>query len=208
MKPENFTNKVKLEISEQLGAENFPQKYLAEAFVKNGYITDPTKAYHLEFVFKDVAEAQKISETLKALGIKAKVIQRKNYYITYVKDGEHIADFLGIVVAHNALMDFYNIRILKDISGKVNRKVNLETANINKTISAALVQEEDIKFILAQSKNVLSPQLKELALNRINNMDATLKELGEMFTPPLSKSCVNHRLRKIKQVAEQIRKTK
>ena len=202
----NFTTKAKQEIQEKLDTSKTNNDYLAETFIKNGYITEPSKAYHLEFVFKDAVQAKKIAEILNQLGINAKVVKRKNHHITYVKDGEHIADFLNIISAHNALMDFYNVRILKDISGNVNRKVNLETANINKTINAALAREEDIKFILSNPNNTLTLPLKELAIARLNNMEASLRELGEMFSPPLSKSCVNHRLRKIKKVAEQLKK--
>ena len=180
--------------------------HLSEIFIKNGYIADPKKAYHLEFVFKDGEQASQLAQTLNELGIKASVVKRKNSHITYVKDGEHIADFLSITYAHSALMDFQNVRILKDISANINRAVNLETANISKTISAALAQKEDIKFILDHSKYVLDPPLQELATIRLNNMEATMQELGEMCNPPVSKSCVNHRLRKIKKIAQQLRK--
>ena len=194
----SFSTKVKNEIKEN-------KDELATTFIKNGSITDPNNGYHLEFVFASEEESLYIYNKLLSHNLNAKTIKRRKSYVTYIKESEHIADFLNIIGAHSILMDFYNVRILKDISGNINRRVNLEAANLEKTVNAALEQEEDIKFLLNYKTNVLSPELKTLAQTRLENMDATLKELGEKFTPPLTKSCINHRLRKIKKIAETLR---
>lgn len=203
----SFSNKIKKEIKENiLNNVNPSNDYLANIFLKSGYIVNPNKSYHLEFVFNNEEEAIKTLGYLNLHGLKSKMIKRRKSYVTYLKECDNITDFLNIIGVHDALMEFHNIRILKDISGNINRKVNLETANLNKTVSAALTYEEDIKFLLNYKTSELSPELEKLAKFRLQYVDATLKELGEKFDPFLSKSCVNHRLRKIKKISENLRK--
>ena len=194
----SFSNKIKEEIKNHKGK-------LPLWFLNNGSISNPDKGYHLEFAFTDAEEAKELYELLMSHSLNAKEIKRRNNYVVYIKESEHIADFLSIVGAHNALMEYHNIRILKDISGNINRKVNLEAANLEKTINAALSLQDDIQFLLNYPTNVLSPELKVLAVMRLEHTDATLKELGEKFEPAISKSCVNHRLRKIKKIADGLR---
>ena len=138
--------------------------------------------------------------------MEARIIQRKKYYVVYLKDGEMIVDMLGIMGAHISLMNMENIRIRKDIRNNINRRVNCEAANLNKTVSAAVKQMNDINYII-ETKGIgyLPDNLQELALARLENEDASLKELGEMMTPPIGTSGVNHRLRKISEIAEEMR---
>ena len=123
--------------------------------------------------------------------MEARIIQRKKYYVVYLKDGEMIVDMLGIMGAHISLMNMENIRIRKDIRNNINRRVNCEAANLNKTVSAAVKQMNDINYII-ETKG-------------IGYLPDNLQELGEMMTPPIGKSGVNHRLRKISEIAEEMR---
>ena len=180
--------------------------YLKGVFMTSGSISDPNKGYHMEIVCDNEGRALFIQEIINGFGIEARIIQRKKYYVVYLKDGEMIVDMLGIMGAHISLMDMENIRIRKDIRNNINRRVNCEAANLNKTVSAAVKQVNDINYIM-QTRGIdyLPDNLQELALARLDNEDASLKELGEMMTPPIGKSGVNHRLRKISEIAEELR---
>ena len=160
----------------------------------------------MEVVCENEGRAQFIQEIINGFGVEARIIQRKKYYVVYLKDGEMIVDMLGIMGAHISLMNMENIRIRKDIRNNINRRVNCEAANLNKTVSAAVKQMNDINYII-ETKGIgyLPDNLQELALARLENEDASLKELGEMMTPPIGKSGVNHRLRKISEIAEEMR---
>ena len=180
--------------------------FIRGAFLAAGSIGDPGKSYHFEIVTADENQAQEMISILSELGINAKTVKRKNHYPVYLKESDAVSEFLGITEAHKALMKFENIRILKDMKNKVNRKVNCETANIKKTASAAAKQLDDIYYL----KNInrldkLPDGLRELAGLRMEYPDATLKELGELLSEPLGKSGVNHRLNKISQIAEENR---
>ena len=131
---------------------------------------------------------------------------RKKYYVVYIKEGSQIVDILNVMEAPVSLMELENIRIVKEMRGSVNRQVNCETANINKTVSAAVKQIEDIRFIQSVAGlSGLPESLQEMARIRLERPDATLKELGEALEPPVGKSGVNHRLRKLSLVAEELR---
>ena len=121
--------------------------FIRGAFLASGSISDPEKSYHFEIVCAVRAKAEQLQKIINSFGIDAKVILRKKSYVVYVKEGAQIADLLNIIEAHVALMKFENVRILKDMRNTVNRKVNCETANINKTVSAAVKQVEDIVYI-------------------------------------------------------------
>lgn len=180
--------------------------YIKGVFMTSGSISDPNKGYHMEVVCENEGRAQFIQEIINGFGVEARIIQRKKYYVVYLKDGEMIVDMLGIMGAHISLMNMENIRIRKDIRNNINRRVNCEAANLNKTVSAAVKQMNDINYII-ETKGIgyLPDNLQELALARLENEDASLKELGEMMTPPIGKSGVNHRLRKISEIAEEMR---
>ena len=172
----------------------------------SGSASDPEKSYHFEIVVDSESKALELTGIFSEVGIKAKLIKRKNHYPVYIKESDEISEFLGITEAHKALMNFENIRIYKDVKNKVNRKVNCETANIRKTASAAGKQLDDIYYLKNINKlEDLPDGLRELAKLRMEYPDATLKELGELLDTPLGKSGVNHRLNKISRIAEENR---
>ena len=180
--------------------------FVRGAFLAAGSIGDPEKGYHFEIVVKDETQAEELITILSELKINAKLVKRKKHYPVYLKESDVIAEFLGITEAHISLMKFENVRIYKEVKNKVNRKVNCETANIKKTASAAAKQLDDIYYLKNINKlDKLPDGLKELAKLRMENPDATLKELGELLSEPLGKSGVNHRLNKISQIAEENR---
>ena len=174
-----------------------------------GSVTDPNKSYQFEIVTGSVAESAEIQNMLGAFGIESKHTLRKKNHIVYVKESSRIADILNIMEAHVALMNLENVRILKEMRNSINRKVNCEAANITKTTEASFRQQQDIIYI---RDNIgfgnLSKQLREVAALRIEYSDASLKELGMMLHPPLGKSGVNHRLRKLSEIADELRRQK
>ena len=155
---------------------------------------------------KDFGVANKENGVDFYFDLDAKIVLRKKYYVVYMKEGSKIVDVLNIMEAHVALMELENVRILKDMRNKVNRRVNCETANINKTVSAAVKQVEDIEYIdKHKGLRFLDQGLQDIARLRLEHPEATLKELGDMLEPPVGKSGVNHRLKKIGRIAEEIR---
>ena len=179
--------------------------YVRGAFLAAGSVSDPQKSYHLEIVCQDEKQALFLAGLLDSFDISAKIILRKKYHVLYVKEGTKIVETLNVMGAHVALMDFENMRILKEMRNSVNRKVNCETANIGKTVTAAQRQIDDIKLLMkSDAYDALSDELKEMAELRISHPEATLKELGELSIPPIGKSGVNHRLRKLSVIARDI----
>ena len=169
-------------------------------------MSDPSKSYHFEIVCDLEEQAEYLRELMIGFDLDGKVVQRKKHYVVYLKEGSQIVDILNVMEAHVALMEFENIRIMKDMRNSVNRKVNCETANINKTVSAAVRQTEDIKYIQDTVGFYKLPGgLKDVALTRLTYPDATLKELGTLLENPVGKSGVNHRLRKLSEIAEKLR---
>lgn len=200
------------EKSEWLVSEMLLQKscckraYVRGVFLAVGSMTDPEKGYHFECVFVNHRKANQFLEQIAFFGIEGKSIERKGHVVVYIKEGALIVDVLNVMEAHNALMELENVRILKEVRNSVNRKVNCETANINKTVSAAVKQMEDIMYIRDHvGLESLSPALFQVAERRLAFPEAPLKELGEMLNPPVGKSGVNHRLRKLSQIAEELR---
>ena len=180
--------------------------YIRGAFLASGSVSDPEKGYHFEIVCADSARAEQLSAMLESFGIEAKITLRKHSYILYVKEGSQIADILNVMEAHVGLMKFENIRILKEMRNSVNRQVNCETANLNKTVSAAVKQIEDIQYIQSTiGFEKLPENLAEIARLRLEQPGMSLKELGQMLTPAVGKSGVNHRLRKLSFIAEELR---
>lgn len=183
--------------------------YIRGAFLGGGSVSDPEKIYHLEIVIQNKTYANSLCNLINQFGLRAKTIERKNNYVVYLKEGEHIVNLLNIIGAHAALLELENIRIYKDMRNNINRIVNCETANLSKTINAAVRQIENIKYLKDHyGLSKLSPLLREVAELRLNNPDASLKELGNMLVPPIGKSGVNHRLRKLDKMAEEIRKSR
>lgn len=180
--------------------------YIRAAFLCGGSVADPNKQYHMEFVSGDYDHANELRKLLQGFGIEAKVIIRKNHYVLYLKEGEQIVDVLNIMSAHRALLEFENLRIVKEMRNNVNRVVNCETANINKVVSAALMQIDAIRTIEAKrGLDSLPPALKQIARLRLEYPEASLKELGEYLTPKIGKSGVNHRLKRICEISAQLK---
>lgn len=183
--------------------------FLRGAFIASGAISDPEKSYHYEIAVTDEKTAQFISGLINEFDIHPKIAKRRGKFIVYLKDGVEIADMLNVTEAHVSLMNFENARILREMRGNVNRKVNCETANINKTVAASYKQIEDIKLIAETiGLDKLDENLRITAEMRLQNSEISLEELGKRLTPPVGKSGVNHRLRKICQIAEDIRKSR
>lgn len=181
--------------------------FLRGSFLCLGSMSNPVKSYHLEYVCSSRAQAQQIADIIGTFQIDARITERKNHFVVYIKEGEAIVDLLNIIGAHISLMDLENLRIVKEVRSSVNRRVNCETANISKTINAASRQMEDILYLRDHyGLNRLPEHLKEMAIVRLEHEDASLKELGEYLDPPVGKSGVNHRLRKLKELAEELRK--
>lgn len=183
--------------------------YLRGAFLASGSMSDPEKTYHLEIINHTNHLAKELSMIVNNFNLNGKIIKRKGNHIVYLKEGENIVDFLNIIGAHCALLELENVRILKEMRNNVNRIVNCETANLQKTVDASVRQVENIKYIKENHGfNKLPKSLREIAEIRLLYSDANLKELGEMLNPPLGKSGVNHRLRKLDSIAEKIRESK
>ena len=197
-------------IAEELIAKkNQKRAYLRGAFLAGGSVNNPeTSAYHLEVysLYKEHGEA--LANLMNEFGLNAKTIERKKGFVTYLKEAEKISDFLNLVGAHQAMLKFEDVRIVRDMRNSVNRIVNCETANLNKTIGAALRQVENIRFIENTiGLDQLPEKLREIARLRVEYQDVTLKELGEMVSAGIvSKSGVNHRLRKIDEIADALRR--
>ena len=183
--------------------------FIRGTFLSSGSISDPEKGYHFEIVCPDSRKAEQLQGIIRSFHVEAKIVVRKKSYVVYVKEGAQIVDMLAVMEANVALMDLENIRILKEMRNTVNRKVNCEAANINKTVNAAVRQVEDIQLI---SRTVgfesLTDALAQVARLRLKYPDATLKELGMMLNPQVGKSGVNHRLRKLSEIADELRENK
>lgn len=181
--------------------------YIRGAFLGGGSISNPEKSYHLEFVTNNEDHSNDLLEIINSFGLNARIVMRKENYVIYIKEGEQIVDILNIIGAHQALLKFENIRVFKDVRNNINRIVNCETANLSKTINASIKQVENIEYIDSKiGIEKLPENLRELARLRLSNRDASLKELGSMLNPPVGKSGVNHRFRRIEKIAEDLRR--
>ena len=181
--------------------------FLRGTFLCAGSMSDPGKSYHFEIVCSKESVANQVCDLICSFSMDAKVVPRKKTYVVYLKEGSQIVDILNIMEAHIALMELENIRIIKEVRNSINRKVNCETANISKTVSAAIKQVKDIEYLRDSIGLERLPEgLEEIALARLSDPEATLKELGEMVTPAVGKSGVNHRLRKISEITEKVRR--
>ena len=180
--------------------------FIRGAFIAAGSISDPNKFYHYEIVCDYEEDAECVKDMLCFFNLDAKVTQRKNNYIVYMKEGSNITDALNLMGAYVSQMELYNVMILKEMRNDVNRKVNCETANLNKTISAAVKQTRDIEYIRdTVGLSSLKEGLYQVAKIRLEHQDMNLKDIGELLDPPVGKSGVNHRLRKISEMADEIR---
>lgn len=177
--------------------------FLRGAFLAAGSVSDPNKSYHLELVCTNPEQAEQLRELLLEFETDAKIVERKGHFVVYLKEGSQIVDLLGGMEAYVSLMKLENVRILKEMRNSVNRRVNCETANISKTVNAAVKQIEDITRIRdTMGFDGLPAHLREIAALRLEYPDAPLKELGSYLDPPVGKSGVNHRLRRLSEIAE------
>jgi DNA-binding protein WhiA len=179
--------------------------YLRGAFLGGGSVSKPEGEYHLELVTGNIDFARTLVRLLKAFGLPARMTDRKQDYVVYLKDGDAITSLLRIIGAHNALFAFENVRVVKDMRNQVNRLVNCETANLQKTVNAAVRQAESIKLIAAaMGLDKLPPSLREAAELRLAHQEATLQELVDLADGQVGKSGMNHRLRKLEQIARDL----
>ncbi len=186
--------------------EDLQKAIVKGAFLGAGSITDPNKQYHLEVIFQEKNNAEYILNICKNFGVYLKILENKDKFHLYIKDGEEISKFLALLGANRGVLAFEDVRITKEIKNNVNRLVNCETANLNKIVNASVNQVNDIKLIQKLNKFEEMPDyLKEIALLRLENPDMSLKALGELLENPIGKSGVNHRLQKIHDFAEELR---
>lgn len=202
-------------IREAAGERTIPERSCCRRCLLRGYfllygsVNDPAKSYHLEFAVREPEEALYIAALLGEEGIEAHVSARGKMALVYVNESNSIVDLLGMMGASGGLMAYENSLILKEIANSVNRRVNCETSNLMKTVEASERQIRDILFLQEQGVlETLPRSLRETAEARLANTELSLTELGEMFDPPVGKSGINHRLRKLSEKAEALRKLK
>ncbi len=185
------------------------RNFLRGAYLAAGSISDPKKAYHFEIVCQAEELAEQLKMIMSSLELDAKIVERKGHFVVYLKEGSQIITVLGLMEAPVAYMEYENARIMKEMRNDINRQVNCETANIAKTVNAAYRQVEDIRKIdRTIGLSSLPDNLREIALLRLEYQDVSLKDLGEMLNPPVGKSGVNHRLRRISEIAGKLNERK
>jgi len=182
------------------------RSFLRGIFLAGGSLNDPAGDYHLELNLPDETFARQVFHILQKYHFTFRLLKRKNIPFLYLKDAEQILAFLSLIGAHQSLLKFENVRVVKEVRNQVNRLVNCETANIEKAVKTAVKQIKDIELIKEKiGLESLEPALKEIAELRLNNPDLSLKEIGGLLNPPLTKSGVNHRFRKLQELADMIR---
>ena len=185
--------------------EQLSRLLIREAFIKKGFINDPNKDYHLEILFKSKEKAEQLQEIIQNFGINIKFTTKNSDYMLYLKDGEEISSFLALMGANKSVIKFEEIRVMKETRNNINRLVNCETANMNKTMNASIEQIEIIRKLKQNGKfEKLEEPLKEIAELRLQNPSASLIELGKMLKTPIGKSGVNYRLKKVMEIGKKI----
>jgi DNA-binding protein WhiA len=202
----DMKNFVSFSVSENVVRDECCRRsFLRGAFLVSGSCSSPDKGYHLELATNRIRLIMDTVKILEELDITAKSITRKTNTVIYLKGSELISDFLGNIGAVNAMLEFENARIIKDVKNNINRVINCETANMTKAIDASMSQVKAIEKIKKlRGLESLEPSLREIATLRLENTEVTLKELGQMLEKPLSKSGVNHRLKKLEEIAESL----
>jgi hypothetical protein len=201
----SFSANVRSELEAQRGSLDPKRTFVQQCFIEGGTLSDPNRSYHLEFNL-NAADAAQLLSILRGYDLHPKRLMRRGNGVVYIKDAAEIAHVLNIISAHKTLLAFENIRVEKDLRNNLNRKVNFETANLNKTIGAAMAHIEAIRYIEERGGfGLLAEPLEKAARLRVQYEDASLEEIGAMLTPPIGKSGVNHRLRKIYEIAEQLK---
>lgn len=196
-----------LNLSQYLKDELLEKAFFRGIFLGGGSINNPEKIYHLEMILKKIKDINYLTDTLRKYEIDFKTLEKNNKYIIYTKDGEKISNFMALIGASSSVLRFEEIRVYRDMKNKVNRQVNCETANLNKIANTAAKHINAINYLKEKGKfNSLPEQLKEMANIRIRNPEASLIELGMMLKEPIGKSGVNHRLKKIEEIVEELKK--
>lgn len=203
-------NKIQINIGNEIDIkkDELMLKSLARGcFLGGGSLNNPNNKYHLEILFSTLKNAKFVLEVLKKFGVGAKLFERKNSTSIYIKEAEEISKMLAFIGANKSVLNFEEIRVMRDTRNNINRLVNCETANLNKTINAAIEQIEQIEYLqkIGEFDN-LPENLKEIAILRKENPDVSLVQLGQMLSYPIGKSGVNHRLKKICEIAKEYRK--
>lgn len=200
-------NKEDLKINNSdISTQDEKKAVIRGAFMGGGIISNPNNKYHLEIVFKVEENKLLVQKFISELGIETKSLERKSNCSIYIKDGEEISNFLAIIGANASVVRYEEIRVLKEKRNNINRMVNCETANLNKTIEASVQQINAIKLIKSKNKfEELPENLKEIAEIRLKNPDESLVELSKKLSKPIGKSGVNHRLNKILQIAKELK---
>ncbi len=204
----NLNSNIDLEkflLEKEVNGEVEEKAFARGCFLGSGSINNPTNKYHMEIIFKEKSDAEFLIEILNKYDIQFKLLEKKKSYSIYTKDGEEISKFLAFIGANSAVLKFEDIRVYRDMRNNVNRLVNCETANLNKTVDASVKQIEAIDKIKKKGKfSTLSDNLKEIAELRVQNPEASLTELGSMLRIPIGKSGVNHRLKAIMKIADEL----
>lgn len=207
---EYLENKIQINMKNEVDTkkdEMILKSLVRGCFLGGGSLNNPNNKYHLEILFSTIKNANFILEVLRAFGIEAKILERKNSTSIYIKEAEEISKILAFIGAGKSVLNFEEIRVMRDTRNNINRLVNCETANLNKTINASVEQIEHIEYLKKIGKfDGLPENLKEIANLRQEHPDASLVQLGEMLENPIGKSGVNHRLKRIIEIAEELRK--
>jgi hypothetical protein len=202
----SFSSQVKEEINNLQADFDKNRNFVRECFLAGGTISDPNRSYHLEFGLP-AEKSEVLMHVLQEFGLNPKQTTRRNNSLLYIKEASEIADILNIMLTHKSLLYFENVRVEKELRNNLNRKINFETANLNKTVFAALGQIEAIEYIETKvGLSYLTEPLEAVARLRLSHDNASLEEIGAMLVPPIGKSGVNHRLRRIQEIAEGLKK--
>lgn len=194
------------EINSEIIATNSLGVFTAGAFLACGSVNDPEKEYHLEFAVPDDKLASELKALLGDIGVNAKTSLRRGQHIVYIKGSESIEDTLTFIGAQQCTLDLMNVKIYKDVRNKANRIANCDSANIDKVVNAAVKQLEDIKLIdRTLGLDNISEELRDIAQLRLDNLDMSLREIGDTLEPPISRSGVNHRFKRLAKIADDIR---
>ncbi|MCQ2464912.1 MAG: DNA-binding protein WhiA [Oscillospiraceae bacterium] len=187
-------------------ADNSLPNFIAGVFLGCGSVNNPENGYHLEFAINSEQLCSELSALLSSFDLNAKSMVRKNNHILYIKESENIEEILTFMGAQNSTLEIMNIKILRDVRNRVNRVRNCDIANLNKTSAASVSQLQDIRLIESTvGLDSLPATLREIALVRLDNPEFSLNDLGEVLDPPIGRSGVNHRLKRIRQIADQLR---
>lgn len=181
------------------------KSFLKIAFIYKGSINDPQRGYNLEIIAREKNELRLIKESMDTFDLNAKINDRGDYYIVYIKDSDKISDFLAIIGANKSLFELENVRAMKSIRNDINRQTNFDKANIDRTVKASLRQVDAIKAVIdSEEYDKLSEDMKEIASIRIDNPYISIEEIGQMMDPVMSKAKVNYRLQKFIKLAEDL----